>query len=78
MIQSVYLPPQAPPVMRGARGGQRPASGGITPQADNSCACKGDQTYNKCYMTDNNCLPGFYPVCDCGSYNSSCTCMPVG
>lgn len=78
MIQSVHMPPQAPPVKRAGRGGgQRAPSGGITPQG-NSCNCKGDQTYNKCQMSDNNCDPGFYPVCDCGAYNSSCTCTPVG
>ncbi|HZW53809.1 MAG TPA: hypothetical protein VFF00_07230 [Candidatus Elarobacter sp.] len=51
--------------------------GGVRVSTPNTCACKGDQTYNKCSVSENNCDPGYYPNCDCGNYNSSCTCKPA-
>ena len=71
------MPSFSPPSGRRA---VMPASftGGVSPSAPpNSCNCSGDSTYNKCQMSSNNCDPGYYPVCDCGSYNSSCTCKPA-
>lgn len=51
--------------------------GGIKPSSPtNTCACSGDQTYDKPHVTRNDCSPGYYPDCDAGAYNSGCGCAP--
>lgn len=44
---------------------------------NNTCGCSGDQTFNKCKVTRNDCSPGFYPSCDPGPYNCGCECKPA-
>ena len=63
----------APPSHRAITGA---LPGVIFPSTDNTCGCSGDQTYNKCGVTSNNCSPGYYPECNEGPYNCSCTCKP--
>lgn len=53
-------------------------TGAFPSSPDNTCACSGDQTYNKPHVTRNDCSPGYYPVCDSGAYNSGCGCAPQG
>jgi hypothetical protein len=73
----MYAPPQAAPVPRGTRSLGDPHAASVWPQATpNTCACSGDQTYNQCSVTRNDCNAGYYPECKGGAYNCGCTCLP--
>lgn len=65
----------APSARRSAVTGALP--GVIFPSAPgNTCGCSGDQTYNKCSVSRNDCAPGYYPECNEGPYNCGCSCKP--
>lgn len=72
----MHLPTQAAPVARGHRTSTY-STEGILPQGSGTCTCSGDKTYNKCSLDNDECTAGFYPVCNCGDYNSSCSCEPI-
>ena len=76
----MHLPNQAAPVSRSHRGTSACSTPAVSLRASaptNTCACNGDCLYNKPEVYRNDCIEGFYPECDCGTYNSSCSCVPI-
>ncbi len=75
-----YLPPQVAPMRRAKAftGQSWGAIAQVYPAVENTCDCSGDCTYNQCKVTRNDCDPGYYPVCGCGSYGCGCQCTPAG